>query len=57
MNEVFVAISPEGYLYGVGETELDAEEKAIETWLYKWGSDAYPMPDFIIKVDDGYYEL
>jgi len=50
------AVSHEGFLYGRGESEIEAEENGIEAWENKWGGDADPVPEFDIKEDDGIYD-
>lgn len=35
-----VAVSPEGYLYGTGETREEALENAKKNWNEKWGGQA-----------------
>lgn len=52
----YVAISPEGYLYGRGDTEKIAEEIAIKNWNEKWNGNADPVPEFTVKLDDGLYD-
>lgn len=53
----YVAISPEGYLYGTGKNPEEALENAQNSWSEKWGGDADPMPEFTVKEDDTEYDL
>lgn len=54
-RSTYVAISPEGYLYGRGVTEDDALQDAVDNWAEKWPSES--TPEFLIKPDDGIYDL
>lgn len=56
-ENIWVAVSPEGYLYGEGETEEEAQEIAEENWINKWGGDSDPIPDFNVKLDNGEYDI
>ncbi len=53
-TELYVAISPEGFCYGRGKNEEEAVDQAVENWKSKWGGDAEPIPEFTVKVDDGF---
>lgn len=48
----YVAVSPEGYVYGFGDDMETARKMAENNWKEKWGGDAEPMPEFDVKEDD-----